>query len=78
MPIDVYEVVKKLVGPIRPVGESSTDEERFENLKVMTDLVDMLLIDIDRVAMAKNHCMHSMSKSGKFADEFLTRIGVVE
>ena len=42
--MEVYDVVKKLIGPIEPVGESHTDEKRFENLKALTELVDSLLI----------------------------------
>ena len=37
MTIDVYKVVKKLIGEIDPIGETQTDDERFENLKAMTD-----------------------------------------
>jgi hypothetical protein len=37
--IDIYKVVKKLIGAIEPVGATHIDEGRFENLKVMTELV---------------------------------------
>ena len=40
--MDVYEIVGKLVGPIDPIGETQTDERRFENLKVMTELKESL------------------------------------
>ena len=47
--MDIYEVVTKLVGRINPVGETETDNERYENLKVMCELVEKLIVDIDNV-----------------------------
>ena len=76
--MDIYDVVKKLVGHIHPVGETNEDGIRFSNLMVMTDLVDRLLTDIDRVGMQKNRQEYSIQKAGKFASDFLTQIGIVE
>lgn len=77
--IDIYEVVRKLVGNIRPVGESHTDTDRFNNLLELTDLVDKLLSDIDAVAYDyRNNHQHSMKKAAKFAKEFLDKIGIEE
>lgn len=36
----VLKVVKKLIGPIEPVGESNTDTERTENLEQFLKLYD--------------------------------------
>lgn len=76
--MDMHEVVAKLVGEIGPVGEAREDDERFENLKVMTELVDKLLTDIDRVIPNKRRVEFSMKRAGVFADEFFTQIGIVE
>jgi len=76
--MEVYDVVKKLVGEIKPVGETNTDNDRFENLKAMTDLVDKLLTDIDDVITEKNRHEFSRKRAGEFADEFFTKIGIVE
>ena len=76
--MEVYDVVGKLIGPIRPLGESHTDEERFENLKAMTELVDLLLNDICAVGQYKNQHQASLKKAGKFADEFYDSIGNFE
>ena len=48
--MDIYEVVKKLVGPIDPVGESHTDAKRLENIKMFTDLFWKMLCDLSHVA----------------------------
>lgn len=69
--MDVYEVVKKLIGDINPIGETNTDNERFENLKKMTDLVDRLLFDIDIVATENiKRPEYSMKRAGEFAGKF--------
>ncbi|MFA5340161.1 MAG: hypothetical protein WC332_00145 [Clostridia bacterium] len=76
--MELYDVVKKLVGEIKPIGETTEDGKRFENLKVMTDMVDQLLTDIDEVASGKNRYEYSIKCAGEYADKFLTRIGITE
>jgi hypothetical protein len=74
----LHEIVKKLVGEIDPVGETNTDNARFENLKTLTNLVDHLLGDIDRVAGKRIRHEYSMKRAGKFACDFFDQIGIVE
>jgi len=76
--MEIYDVVKKLVGEIEPVGETYTDNARFENLKVMTELVDSLVKDIDYVGMEKDRHEYSRKRAGEFANKFLTQLGIVE
>lgn len=77
--IDIYRVVKKLVGEIEPIGSTEVDNKRFENLKTMTTLVDKLVIDIDIVAMRREDHQYSVSKAGKYASDFLTKtLGIEE
>jgi hypothetical protein len=72
-----YDVVKKLVGPIGPVGETNADTERFGNLEAMTELVGMLLTDIADVARHnKDRIEHTMNKAGKHAHAFLAANGI--
>jgi len=71
--IDVHEVVEKLVGEINPVGETNTDNKRFENLKVMTELANELLMDITDVGFRyRNNQQFSMKRASNFAKNFLT------
>lgn len=72
----IYDVVKKLVGPIRPVGDTIIDDERFKNLKVMTALVDKLLTDIDAVGTEATAPEYSRKRAGRFANDFLIYIGI--
>lgn len=75
--MDIHEVVKKLIGPIDPVGETNTDNNRFKNLEAMTELVDALLRDIDVVTVDNlGRPEHSRNKAGEFASKFFDRIGI--
>ena len=69
--MELYDVVKKLLGPIETVGETNTDEKRFANLEATVLLVDKLLCDINSVAQDKDCQEFSRSRSGKRADQFL-------
>ena len=72
--MDFHEIVKKLIGEIDPVGETNTDNARFENLKAMTELVDELLSDIYRVARGNNRHEYSINRAGQFASSFLDEV----
>lgn len=76
--MDIYEVVTKLVGRINPVGETNTDNERFENLKVMCELVGKLIVDIDTVGYSnKTAYEFSKKRAADYADKFIKeRIGI--
>ena len=71
--MEIEDVVNKLIGDIRPVGESKKDEQSFENLKRMCLLVDNLVKQIDDVH-SDNQGAHQASiiKSAEYADHFLT------
>lgn len=77
--IPVYEVVKKLIGPINPVGDTNIDEVRFDNLKATADLVDSLLTDIDAVTCANiDRAEFSRKRAGEYAKKFFDQIGIKE
>ena len=73
------EIINKIIGPINPIGETNTDNERFENLKQMCDLVDNLVSQIDSVHY-KNKDSHefSVKRASDYASNFLSqRLGIV-
>ena len=76
--MELVDIVRRIVGPVRPIGEANSDEERFENLKQLTELVDYLIGDIDHVAGNKHRAEYSMKRAGEFADRFLTNLGIEE
>lgn len=69
--MELYDVVKKLIGPIEPVGDSHIDAERLENLKVACDLVDKLVQDINAVAFSVGDHMASVKAAKNYADGFI-------
>lgn len=78
--MEIKDVVCKLVGPIDPVGETNTDNTRFENLKVMCDLVEALVTDIDNVSYThQGSYEYSRKRAADFAADFMTRrMGIPE
>ena len=74
--IDNYEVVKKLIGDINPVGSTHVDEVRLDNLMDMIALVDRLMSDIAVVAENKDRAEHSMKVAGKHAHRFFANNGI--
>lgn len=45
-----YAIITKLIGPVKPVGETHADFIRLQNLHAMIDLVGKLVDAIDVVA----------------------------
>jgi hypothetical protein len=72
--LDLYEIVKKLNGPIIPIGETNADNERSENLNHLIDLTDKLIADIMEVAKYCDRQEYSMMKAGSTAYYFLKNI----
>ena len=74
MEINIKDLVLKITGGINPIGESNTDRERFENLKVLCELVNELVGEIDNVAYKnKDRYEASMKAAGEYAFKFLDK-----
>ena len=71
---NIKQIVDKLVGSITPAGESHKDRERFDNLKVMCDLVERLIYDIHFVARDKDRYESSIKGMGVYAQKFLNNL----
>jgi len=73
-----FEIVKKLIGPINPVGDSSRDEERFENLKHMIELMDQIHSEIDDVAYRNRESKeYSVKRSVDYINVYLDKLGII-
>ena len=67
-----HDLVRKVIGPIHPVGESNEDSIRLENLKMMCDLVENLLYDIDDlICKNKDAYEASIKRSVERAKSFM-------
>ncbi len=73
---DIYEVTKNLIGEIKPIGETYTDDDRFKNLIIMTKVVDKLLVDIVDLHKYKDNHQYSMRRMAEYASKFFDRIGI--
>ncbi len=67
------DIVKKLIGPIAPAGDSSVDTARLSNLGQLTELVDELLEDIKDVASTRENGEASIVLAKRAAKKFLER-----
>lgn len=69
-----YDVVTKLIGEITPIGETNTDDKRFQNLKDITKLVELLLEEIYVVASLNYKEEYSIKRAADYASNFLANI----
>lgn len=78
--LELKEIVMSLIGNINPIGQANTDNDRFENLKDLCELVDDLVVKIDDVYY-KNKDSHefSVKRASDYANKFLTEnLGIKE
>lgn len=69
-----YDVVKKLIGPIKPVGCTERDSKALSNLTEMCALVELLLYDINQVSYHKSSHEYSVATAGNYAANFIKQI----
>lgn len=67
----LHAVVMKLIGPVHAIGDHNADQQRLENLKMLTVLVDDLLCEIADVAPSADRHEASMKNIGTHARDFL-------
>lgn len=70
----LHEIVMKLVGPVQPVGESYSDEQRLKNMQELTELVDALLDEIHHASKDADRVESSMKIIGQHARSFLATV----
>lgn len=71
------DVVKKLVGRINPVGKTTEDNIRFNNLEEMCTLVENLLVEINAVSACIDSHEWSVKRAGKYAADFKIKLGEI-
>lgn len=73
-----FDVVKKLIGDIRPVGDASRDPQRLENLKAMCELHAEIHAAIDAVAYDfKDDKQSSVKECCDVANKYIDSLGIV-
>ena len=74
-----YDVVKKLIGDIRPLGDASRDGKRLENLKAMCELMDEIHSAIDAVAYDfKDDKQGSVVACWNEANKYIDSLGIID
>ena len=65
------EMVMRVVGPIKPVGDHSVDRERFENIQELLALIEGLLWQVSFLSGFADRPEASMALIGKRARRFM-------
>lgn len=50
---EIINVLRHLIGDVRPVGETNEDGERFDNLRIATNVMYYLIDEVGYVAQHK-------------------------
>jgi hypothetical protein len=73
--MEYYEIIKKLIGPIKPTGDSAIDDERCQNMVEIIELTHKLVADIAGVYSGYQHRQeYSVKKISKAAETFICDI----
>lgn len=71
--IELKEIVIRLVGDINPIGETNTDNDRFNNLKILCILIDDLVQEIsDMSHINKSSHEFSVKRAADYVENFMT------
>jgi hypothetical protein len=78
--MELIDIVDKLIGNIKPIGDTSVDEERFENLKVYCELINEMVRRVDDVACKnESSTLASVKKANDYIGYFFTNtLGIAE
>ena len=60
-------ILMTLIGEVEPIGETNTDNDRYQNLIQLEGVIEHLLEEIEKVAKYSDRVEYSMSKAGKQA-----------
>lgn len=72
--MELIDIVRKLVGPTYPIGETHADEDRFKNVKQMGELTIALVQELSLIATERKDHQHSVQKIGMEAQRILDQI----
>lgn len=78
--MELIDIVDKLIGDIEPVGDTTIDEERFENMKAYCELINEMVSKVDDVAYNnRNSTLASVKKANDYIGDFFTnKLGITE
>lgn len=68
--MELSEIVMKLIGPVEPVGCSSTDQDRLNNAIALTNLIEDLLAIVNENTHYANSYEYSVKTIGNHFKNF--------
>ena len=73
----VYEVLKKLIGPIEPVSDSAIDSEREKNLETFINVFREMHTEIDDISYQHRESQYASAKKlGLMCSDQLDDMGI--
>ena len=77
--MELIDIVNKLVGRIEPIGDTSVDEDRFENVKAYCELINEMVKQVDDVVCNNwDSSLASVKRSNDYISDFLTNTLKIE
>lgn len=68
---EIFEVIKKLTGDIYPVGDTTIDNQRRENIRLYIDVFDKMHTLLAGIAIRfRNSDFHSEKEIGRIAQQY--------
>ena len=75
----IYEVLKRLVGPVEPWADSSIDAERFKNMEKFIEIFQEMHTVIDDIAYRYKDSPYGSAKQiGLLAERQIDSMGITE
>ncbi len=65
--MDLYDIIKRIIGNINPVGDTNIDKKRLENLKTHEEITYKLIEDLMWVSEDRDRIEYSMKNLGQSA-----------
>lgn len=73
----IYELIKKLTGGIRPQGESNKDTEALKNVETFIKVFEMMHTEIDDIAYKyKDSTYASEKRIGEACNKHIDGMGI--
>ena len=70
---EVADIVMKLTGEIEPVGETYTDDARFDHLILLLNALDILIDEVRFILPNIDRHEYSMNRAGQRANEWIKK-----
>ena len=69
--MEIEEILERLFGKIKPVGETNEDNKRYENIENYKKALNFIFSSLEKASLYADRKEYSMQKIGKECKEFL-------